>query len=155
MNKYELYDGTKTYIAPNGEIDTKENMLRKFPGILQFKHVVLTDEAGEVSYGVMALSALCSQHGINQSLPVEEKISQLEAIANAPQPTYEESSEYQLKLREVEALEVANNIALSQMVLEVERGTITSAQFEAATGITVSAIETENIARVKQIGKTQ
>ena len=93
MHKLELYTGNKVYIAPNSEIDTKENVLRKFPAALTVKHVVLTDEGGEVSYAIQMLSALCGIHGVSQSLSDAEKIEQLEAIMNAPAPEATPSAE--------------------------------------------------------------
>lgn len=93
MYKLELYTGDKIYVAPNSEIDTRDNVLRKFPAALMVKHVVLTDEGGEVSYGIQMLSALCGQHGVSQSLTDAEKIEQLEAILNAPPPEPTPSAE--------------------------------------------------------------
>lgn len=108
MQRLELYTGDKVYIAPNGEIDTRENLLRKFPGILQIKHVILTDDAREVSFGVMALGALCAQHGVDLSLSDQEKIAALEAILNAPQPEPEPGP----KERIAAAMEFQNLMAL-------------------------------------------
>ena len=82
MRKIEIYDGTKTYMFPNGEIATKERMLAQFPAVLTFTHIIETDEAGEVAFAVQNLAAMCTIHGIDQSLTNEEKVAVLEEIVN-------------------------------------------------------------------------
>lgn len=108
MQRLEIYTGGKTYVAPNGELDTQENILRKFPAALHIRHVVLTDDAREISYGVMSLNALCSRHGVDLSLSDPEKISALEAVLNAPEPEPEPSAQERIAA----ALEFQNLMAL-------------------------------------------
>ena len=48
MRKLEIYDNKKTYMFPNGDLATPRDIERDFPAISAFKHVIETDEAGEV-----------------------------------------------------------------------------------------------------------
>lgn len=86
MRILEKYTGKKTYMFPNGTIATPDIVLVKFPAILQFTHVIETDESGEVMYAVQNLSSMCSMHGISQSLTDQEKITAIQEIINAPAP---------------------------------------------------------------------
>lgn len=83
MKIIELYDGTKTYMFPNGEIGTPEKVYEQFPAAKSFKFIVETDENGEIMWGFDNLSAICSMNGIDASLSVEEKIAKIQEIRNA------------------------------------------------------------------------
>lgn len=86
MIKIEKYDGTKTYMFPNGEIATPERVLKDYPAAMTFAHIIETDEAGEVMFAIQNLSAIRSQMGIDSSLSESEAIQKIEEIRNAPQP---------------------------------------------------------------------
>nr|DAL93715.1 MAG TPA: hypothetical protein [Caudoviricetes sp.]DAN38388.1 MAG TPA: hypothetical protein [Caudoviricetes sp.] len=43
MKIIEKYDGTKTYMFPNGKLATKEAVLSKFESALTYPHIVETD----------------------------------------------------------------------------------------------------------------
>lgn len=83
MKIIELYDGTKTYMFPNGEIGTPEKVYAQFPAAKSFKFIVETDENGEIMWGMDNLSAVCSINKIDNSLPIEEKIAKIQEIRNA------------------------------------------------------------------------
>lgn len=86
MKRIEKYTGEKTYMFPNGAIATPEEMLRQFPAVLQFVHIIETDEAGEVAFAVQNLSAMRTFHGVDASLTEAEAIAKIEEIINAPAP---------------------------------------------------------------------
>lgn len=91
----EKYTGEKPYMAPNGDLYTKEAVLRDFPAALAFVHIVTTDENGEVLFALENLSAVRSLHGIDASLTEDEAIAAIQDIVNTPQeistdPTAEE-----------------------------------------------------------------
>lgn len=46
--KLTIYDGTRTYMYPNGSLAAPETVCKDFPAILTFPHVVTTDDAEQV-----------------------------------------------------------------------------------------------------------
>lgn len=86
MKKIELYTGEKTYMFPNGEVANKAAVLAHFPAALSFKHIVETDEAGEVMFALQNLSAMKSFHGLNVGLSTEDAIKAIEAAVNTDPP---------------------------------------------------------------------
>lgn len=95
MKKLEIYDGTKTYMYPNMTLATPQIMLASYPAILKFKHVIETDEAGEVCFAIENLSAMRSRYGIDSTLTEEESVQAIQDIINTPEevstePTTEE-----------------------------------------------------------------
>ncbi len=93
MIKIEKYDGSKTYMFPNGDIATPEVVKAKFPAVSIFTHIVETDEAGQVLFAIQNLAAIKSQMGIDSNLSDEESIRQIENLRNAPPPEPEVSAE--------------------------------------------------------------
>lgn len=93
MIKIEKYDGSKTYMFPNGDIATPEVVKAKFPAISTFTHIVETDEASQVMFAIQNLAAIKSQMGIDSNLSDEESIRQIENLRNAPPPEPEVSAE--------------------------------------------------------------
>lgn len=93
MIKIEKYNGSKTYMFPNGELATPEKVREKFPAVTSFTHIVETDEAGQVLFAIQNLAAIKSQMGIDASLSEDEAIKQIEDIRNAPAPEPEVSAE--------------------------------------------------------------
>lgn len=93
MIKIEKYEGSKTYMFPNGDIATPEVVKAKFPAVLTFTHIVETDEAGQVMFAIQNLAAIKSQMGIASNLSDEESIKQIEELRNAPAPEPEVSAE--------------------------------------------------------------
>lgn len=94
MYKLELFNGTKTYVAPNGDLFTPEVMSMKYASINDFKYIITTDDDGEVCYAVELFSAVKNLHRIDPSLTDEQAIIKLEEILNTPrkepEPTTEE-----------------------------------------------------------------
>lgn len=84
----EKYEGTKTYMFPNGALATPEALLQQFPAALTFAHVIETDAAGEVCFAVENLAALRSLHGLDSALSESEAIASLQVIINTA-PIYE------------------------------------------------------------------
>lgn len=93
MIKIEKYNGSKTYMFPNGNIATPERVEKDYPAVKYFDHIVETDEAGQVMFSLQNLAAVKSQLGIDLSLSEEEAIAKIEEIRNAPQPEPEASPE--------------------------------------------------------------
>lgn len=93
MIKIEKYDGSKTYMFPNGELATPERVKKDYPAVEAFTHIVETDEAGQVMFAIQNLAAIKSQMGIDMALSDEESISRIEEIRNAPPPEPEVSAE--------------------------------------------------------------
>ena len=93
MIKIEKYDGSKTYMFPNGELATPSRVKKDYPAVEAFTHIVETDEAGQVMFAIQNLAAIKSQMGIDMSLSDEEAISRIEEIRNTPPPEPEVSAE--------------------------------------------------------------
>lgn len=111
MKKIVKYDGTKTYMFPNGVLATPEKILEDFPAILTFVHIIETDEAGEVCFAVQNLSAMRGFYKIDSSLTEDEAIAKIEEIINTPQET---SAEPTPEERTAEALEQIASGATSE-----------------------------------------
>lgn len=93
MIKIEKYNGSKTYMFPNGDLATPDVVKEKFPAVSTFTHIVETDEAGQVMFAIQNLAAIKSQMGIDSNLSDAESIKQIEDIRNAPPPEPEVSAE--------------------------------------------------------------
>jgi len=93
MIKIEKYNGSKTYMFPNGDLATPDVVKEKFPAVSTFTHIVETDEAGQVMFAIQNLAAIKSQMGIDSNLSDEESIRQIENLRNAPPPDPEVSAE--------------------------------------------------------------
>lgn len=88
MTRYiiEKYDGTKTYMHPNGELATPEKIKQRFPASEVFTHIVETDEQGQVMLAFQNLAAVRTQMEIDPSLSEEEAMAKIEELRNAPKP---------------------------------------------------------------------
>lgn len=93
MIKIEKYDGSKTYMFPNGDLASPERVKKDYPAVEAFTHIVETDEAGQVMFALQNLAAIRSQMGIDSSLSEDEAISKIEEIRNAPQPEPEPTAQ--------------------------------------------------------------
>lgn len=107
MKKVIKYDGTKTFMYPNGEVATPERVLADFPAVLTFPHIIETDEAEEVCFAVQNLSAMRSIYNIDSSLSEEEAILAIQEVINT-EPEYEPSAEERI----ASALEYQNMASL-------------------------------------------
>ncbi|SHJ58763.1 hypothetical protein [Thermoclostridium caenicola] len=105
MIKYEIFDGSKTYMFPSGEIATPDKIRSQFPAVDMFPHVLELN--GPVVQAVMSLDALRSLHNIDPSISDEQAIQILEDIANTPVPVEPSAEE-----RIAAALEFQNMMML-------------------------------------------
>lgn len=108
MKKIIKYDGTKTFMFPNGHLATKERVLQEFPAALTFTHIIETDEHEEVCFAVQNLSAMRGVYGIDSILTEAEAIAAIQEVVNAPQPEAEPSAEERI----ASALEFQNMMTL-------------------------------------------
>ena len=90
MRIFEKYTGEKTYMFPSCKMATPKVMVENYPAILEFVHVIETDEAGEVCFGIHNLSAMRTRYGIDATLSVDEAIVAIQEIANAEPEVVEE-----------------------------------------------------------------
>jgi hypothetical protein len=111
MKKIIKYDGTKTFMYPNGAIATKERILQDFPAALTFTHIIETDEAEEVCFAVQNLSAMRGIYNIDKNLTEEEAIVAIQEVINAPEPEPEPSAEERI----ASALEYQNLMSMEDM----------------------------------------
>lgn len=111
MKKVIKYDGTKTFMYPNGALATPERVLADFPAVMTFAHIIETDEAGEVCFAVQNLNAMRSIYGIEKSLTEEEAIAKIEEIINTPEPEPEPTAEERI----ASALEYQNLMSMEDM----------------------------------------
>lgn len=110
MKILELYDGTKTYMFPNGAIATPEEVLKQFPAALAFKHIVETDENGEVMFAMQNLSAMRGFYNIDPSKTMEEAIDEIQVIINTVVEVDETESTPEERI--AAALEYSNLMAM-------------------------------------------
>ena len=93
MKVLEFYDGTKTYMYPNMKLATPEVVLADFPAILAFKHVIETDENGQVLFAVENFSAMRSRYNIDKNLTDDEALEAIQEIINAtPEPVLDDNT---------------------------------------------------------------
>lgn len=85
MLKIKKYRPEDTYMLGNGEFGHAA-VVKYFPGVEHFTHIVETDEGEEIAYAIQLLSAMRSQLGVDSSLPEEEAIAEIERIRNLPPP---------------------------------------------------------------------
>ena len=107
MKKIIKYDGTKTFMFPNGAIATKERVLQDFPAALTFTHIIETDEHEEVCFAVQNLSAMRGVYGVDSTLTEAEAIAAIQEVVNAV-PEVEPSAEERI----ASALEFQNMMTL-------------------------------------------
>lgn len=107
MKKVIKYDGTKTFMYPNGDVATPERVLADFPAVLMFTHIIETDEQEQVCFAVQNLSAMRSIYNIDFSLNEEEAILAIQEVINT-EPEYEPSAEERI----ASALEYQNMASL-------------------------------------------
>lgn len=93
MKVLEFYDGTKTYMYPNMKLATPEVVLADFPAILTFKHVIETDENGQVLFAVENFSAMRSRYNIDKTLGDDEALEAIQEIINTePEPVLDDNT---------------------------------------------------------------
>ena len=82
MRKFELYNSTKTYMFPNGQLASPEAVAQRYPATAVFAHAVETDADSEVLFALENLSALRSRLGIDPALSAQDAIDEINVIAN-------------------------------------------------------------------------
>ena len=87
MRKFELYNSTKTYMFPNGQLASPEAVAQRYPATAVFAHAVETDADSEVLFALENLSALRSRLGIDPALSAQDAIDEINVIANAEPET--------------------------------------------------------------------
>lgn len=106
MMKLEKFDGTKTYMFPNGAIATPEVIRANFPAVDMFPHVIEVN--GDVCQAVMSLNALREMHNIDSTLDEAGAIAAIETIMNTPAPDPGPTAEERIAA----AMEFQNLLAL-------------------------------------------
>ena len=95
MKVLEFYTGEKTYMYPNMKLATPEVVLADFPAILTFKHVIETDEGGQVLFAVENFSAMRTRYEIDSSKGDDEALAEIQEIMNADpvvEPVYDDTT---------------------------------------------------------------
>lgn len=83
MKVFEFYTGTKTYMYPNGELATPERIQMDFPAITTFRHVIETDELGQVCFAVQNFAAMRTMYDIDPSLDDASALQVLTTVINS------------------------------------------------------------------------
>jgi len=108
MLRIEKFDGTKTYMFPNGQLATPEKIRQQYPAVDHFLHILEVN--GDVVQAVMSLSAMRNIHALDDSLTDDEAIAAIETIANTPPPEVISPEE-----RTAAALEFSNIMLLDDV----------------------------------------
>lgn len=82
MRILEFYTGEKTYMYPNGELATPQRVLIDYPAILTFKHVIETDEDGQVFFAVDNFSAMRTRYEIDKQLNDDDALEEIQKKIN-------------------------------------------------------------------------
>ena len=107
MIRLEKFDGTKTYMFPNGEVATPERIRADFPAVDMFAHILEIN--GDVCQGVMNLNAMRNIHTVDDGLNEGEAILAIEQEINYPTVIPQEPSPEE---RMASAMEFQNILAL-------------------------------------------
>ena len=111
MKKIIKYTGDKVFMYPNGALATKDRILKDFPAVLTFTHIIETDENEQVCFAVQNLSAMRGVYGVDASLTEDEAIAKIEEIINMPEPEPEATAEERI----ASALEFQNMMSLDDV----------------------------------------
>jgi hypothetical protein len=106
MLKLEKFDGTKTYMFPNGAVATPEVIRQKYPAVDYFTHVIEVN--GDVCQAIMNLGAIRNNYKIDSALSEQDAILAIETILNTPPPAPEPSAEERI----ASAMEYQNMLSL-------------------------------------------
>lgn len=106
---FELYDDTKTYYSPRGEVFTPEVVGERYAIVNSGLPVVIVTDKNHILFGGYGLlSQYRDMYDIDDALTDEEAIMEIERVANLPQPEPEPSAEERIAA----ALEFQNVLAL-------------------------------------------
>ncbi|HHV09268.1 MAG TPA: hypothetical protein GXX75_03180 [Clostridiales bacterium] len=107
MLKLEIFDGTKTYMFPNGAIATPDIIRSDFPAVDLFPHVIEVN--GNTCQAIQELQALRNIHRIDESLSDEEALLAIQDKINTPP---EINTEPSVEERIAAALEFQNVLSM-------------------------------------------
>lgn len=116
MLKLEKFDGSKTYMFPNGEIADPAKIKAHFPAVDSFVHVIEVN--GDVCQAVENLAAMREIHNIDPALTEAEAITAIETIINTLPPVIISAEE-----RAAAAAEFANILLLPNATTTVAQDT--------------------------------
>lgn len=88
MKRIKKYRPQDTYMLGNGEFG-HEAIVKHFPGVEHFPHLVETDDGGEMAYAIQLISAMRNFHGIDPALSESEALQAIEDKINEPAPEVE------------------------------------------------------------------
>ena len=103
------FDGSSTFMFPNGELATPQKIREHFPAVDSFTHVL--EIKGDMCQAVESLSALRELNHIDSSLSEEEAIAALETVINTPPPEPEPTADERIAA----ALEFQNILGLDNV----------------------------------------
>ena len=106
MIKLEKFDGTKTYMYPNGAVATPEVMRRDYPALDFFTHIIEVN--GNVCQAIQELEAMRNFYNIDGALNEVDAIAAIEIIINTPTPESEPTPEERIAA----ALEYQNLLSM-------------------------------------------
>ncbi|WP_097026189.1 hypothetical protein [Clostridium peptidivorans] len=106
MIKLEKFDGTKTYMFPNGQVATPEVMRKNYSALDYFAHIIQV--SGNTCMAIQELGAMRNIYKIDEALTEDEAILAIEAIINAPEPEPAPTAEERI----ASALEYQNLLAM-------------------------------------------
>lgn len=86
------YKQTDMYMSPSGALMDAAAVSEQFPAASVFPHVVETDPAGQMMYGLYNLAAMRGQYGIDPALGEAEAIAALTDAMNAEQEAQKEAA---------------------------------------------------------------
>ena len=104
MKKIIKYDGTKTFMYPNGALATPERVIADFPAVQIFTHIIETDEQEQVCFAVQNLAAMRGIYGVDGSLTEDEAIAKINAINNFLKQKVDEKSTMEQTVTALKAL---------------------------------------------------
>ena len=116
MIKLSLYKGDKTYMFPSGNLATPEAVYAKYPAVKTFKHVIGTDESGEVLLSITNLSLMRSRYNIDASLSDDDAIRALEDATNTQKKEEVVNNAPSATERIAAALEYQNLLAMEDVL---------------------------------------
>ncbi len=108
MIKMEIFDGTKTYMYPNGQIATPDVIRADFPAVDIFPHAIEVN--GSVCQAIQELQALRNIHGIDETLSNDEALLAIEVKINTPAPLVEKEPTAEERI--ASALEYQNLLSM-------------------------------------------
>lgn len=103
-----MFNGTKTYMYPNGQIATPDVIRADFPAVDIFPHVIEVN--GSVCQAIQELQALRNIHGIDETLSDDEALLAIEVKINTPAPLVEKEPTAEERI--ASALEYQNLLSM-------------------------------------------